>query len=193
MSEKPRLGIVLTTTRPNRFGDTPARWIFELAKAHGAFDCELVDLRDYPLPLFDEKGSQAYFPLENEVAKRFSAKMRELDGYLFVTAEYNHSVTGAIKNALDFLYSEVHKKPATFVGYGAVGGARAVEHLRHVLAEMQVATLKHTVHIGRTEMLGMLREGKKMADYPYLDELAKPMLDELSWWMKTLKAGREAA
>lgn len=192
MSDKLRLGVVLTTTRPNRFGDIPGQWILRLAQQRSDWDAELVDLRDYPMPLFSEPGAPLYAPIQDEVGKRFSAKMRELDGYLFVTAEYNHSVTGAIKNALDYLQPEVHRKPATFVGYGSTGGSRAVEHLRHILAEMQVATLKHTVHLTRHEMLGMLREGKTMADYPYLTELAQPMLDELTWWMRTLKAGRAA-
>ncbi|WP_394834470.1 NAD(P)H-dependent oxidoreductase [Pendulispora rubella] len=117
--------------------------------------------------------------------------MAAFDGYLFITAEYNHGVTGVLKNALDYLARELQRKPAAFVGYGGVGGSRAVEHLRHILAEMHVATLKHTVHICLVEMLRMLREGKTMADYPYLDHAAKPMLDDLVWWANTLKSGRE--
>ncbi|HYD15816.1 MAG TPA: NAD(P)H-dependent oxidoreductase, partial [Hyphomicrobium sp.] len=104
--------------------------------------------------------------------------------------EYNHSITGVLKNALDHLYSEVQRKPATFVGYGGVGGARAVEHLRNILAEMHVASLKHAVHIGMVEMIGMLREGRAITDYPHLAEATKPMLDDLVWWAATLKAGR---
>jgi NAD(P)H-dependent FMN reductase len=97
-----------------------------------------------------------------------------------------------LKNALDHLYAEVHRKPATFIGYGGVGGARAVEHLRNILAEMHVATLKHTVHIGMVEFLGMLREGRAITDYPHLADAAKPMLDDLVWWTTALKAARLA-
>ncbi|MDB5460036.1 MAG: reductase, partial [Caulobacteraceae bacterium] len=155
-------------------------------------DFEIVDLRDYPMPFFEEKVPLHVAPPQNEVALRWQKKIASLDGYIFVTAEYNHSITGVLKNALDYLYSEIHRKPATFVGYGGAGAARAVEHLRNILAEEQVASLKHTVHIGMAEMLGMLREGKSMADYPYLDDFAKRMLDDIVWWANTLKEGRSA-
>lgn len=193
MSTKPKIGIIISTTRPGRFGDVPTKWIFDIARKRDDADFEIVDLRDYPLPFFEEKLPLIYAPVEHPIAKRFAAKMASLDGYIFVTAEYNHSITGVLKNALDYLYAEVHRKPATFVGYGGVGGSRAVEHLRHILAEMHVATLKHTVHIGMIEMIGMLREGKSMADYPYLDDGTTPMLDDLVWWTNVLKAGRRVS
>lgn len=192
MTVLPRIGIILGTTRPARFADTPARWLLDLADRHAGASFELVDLRDYPMPFFEEDRSPAYLKPQNEVVGRWAEKMASLDGYIFVTAEYNHSISGVLKNALDFLFAEVHRKPASFLGYGSSGGARAVEHLRQILAEMQVATLKHTVHIGMIEMLGLLREGKSMADYPYLVEPANKMLDEIAWWATTLKAGRDA-
>jgi NAD(P)H-dependent FMN reductase len=192
MTLQPRIGIILSTTRPARFADTPARWLLDLADKHPGASFELVDLRDYPMPFFEEDRSPGHVKPQHEVVERWSAKMASLDGYIFVTAEYNHSISGVLKNALDYIYPEVNRKPASFLGYGSSGGARAVEHLRHILAEMQVATLKYTVHIGMIEMLGMLREGKAMADYPYLVEPANKMLDEVAWWAKTLKAGREA-
>jgi len=144
------------------------------------------------MPFFEEDRSPGFVKPQHEVVQRWSARMAALDGYIFVTAEYNHSISGVLKNALDYIYPEVNRKPATFLAYGSSGGARAVEHLRHILAEMQVATIKHTVHIGMIEMLGMLREGKTMADFPYLVEPAGKMLDEITWWAKTLRAGREA-
>jgi NAD(P)H-dependent FMN reductase len=152
----------------------------------------VVDLRDYPMPFFEEMGSPFYVPPQNEIALKWAAKMDSLDGYIFITAEYNHSVSGVLKNALDYAYKEFNRKPATFVAYGGTGGARAVEHLRHILAELQVASLKFPVHIGMTEMLGIMREGKTMADYPYLDDTAEKMLDELLWWTNALKNAREA-
>lgn len=192
MSAKPKIGIILSTTRQNRFADQPANWLFEIAKKRDDAEFEIVDLRDYPMPFFDEPMSPAYAPPANPDAKRWAAKMAELDGYLFVTAEYNHSVTGALKNALDYAYREYNRKPATFLGYGASGGSRAIEHLRGILAELQVASLKFNVHLGMTEMLGILREGKTIADFPYLDERVPPMLDELVWWAKALKTARQA-
>ncbi len=192
MTTKPRIGIVLSTTRPARFADRPAQWLLELARARDDIDFEIVDLRDYRMPFFEEDRSPAYQAPEDEAVRRWSAKMASLDGYIFVTAEYNHSISGVLKNALDFLFAEVQRKPASFLAYGSSGGARAVEHLRHILAEMQVATIKHTVHIGMIELVGMLREGKSMADYPYLVEPENKMLDEMAWWTKTLRAGRLA-
>ena len=104
------------------------------------------------------------------VALRWGRKMAELDGYIFVTAEYNHSIPAVLKNALDYAYLEFNRKPATFVGYGGVGAARAVEQLRLILAELQVASLKHTVHINAGEFVAMLTQGKSFDDFPYLED-----------------------
>lgn len=193
MSDKPRIAIVMSTTRPGRFGETPANWLLEIGRARGDADFELIDFRDFPMPLFDEALALVYAPATNPVAIEFARKMRTFDGYVFVTAEYNHSVPGVLKNALDYLYTELHRKPAAFVGYGGVGGSRAVEHLRHILAELQMATLKHAVHIGAPELIGMLREGRTMADYPYLADAAEMMLDDLAWWTSALRTARLAA
>ena len=119
--------------------------------------------------------------------------MAELDGYIFITAEYNHGIPAALKNALDYAYAEYNRKPATFVGYGSAGAARAVEQLRLVLTALQMATLKQSVHINATEFLGMQMQGKTFADYPYLDESAVPMLDNLVWWANALKTARDLA
>lgn len=192
MSSKPRIGIILSTTRETRFADRPAQWVLDIAKARGDADYEIVDLRDYPMPLFEAAMSPAYAPIEHDVTKRWAAKISELDGYIFVTAEYNHSISGALKNALDHVYNETKRKPAAFVGYGGVGGARAVEQLRLILVEMQVAATRAAVHIGMEPMLGMLRNGKDFGDYDYLGASVAPMLDELLWWTNVLKSGREA-
>ncbi len=193
MTSLPRIGIIIGTTRPARFADKPAQWLLNLTTQRQDAHFELVDLRDYPMPFFEEDRSPAFVKPDNEAVRRWSDKMASLDGYIFVTAEYNHSIAGVLKNALDYLYPEVNRKPASFLGYGSSGGARAVEHLRQLLAEMQVAGIKHTVHIGMIEMIGMLREGKTMADYPYLIDPANKMLDEIAWWANTLREGREAA
>jgi NAD(P)H-dependent FMN reductase len=190
LQKRPKIGIIISTTRPGRFADIPTSWLFNIAKERDDADFEIVDLRDYPMPFFEEKMALAYAPTQNEVALRWGKKVASLDGYIFVTAEYNHSIPAVLKNALDYLYSEIHRKPATFLGYGGTGAARAIEHLRNILAEVQVASLKHTVHIGMIEALGIMREGKSMADYPYLDDFAKRMLDEIVWWANTLKEGR---
>ena len=189
---KPRIGIIIGTTRQGRFADTPANWLLELASQRGDADFELVDLRDYPLPFFEEQYSPAFVPPANPVAQAWAAKMAELDGYVFITAEYNHSVSGVLKNALDYAYNEYRRKPASFVGYGGVGAARAVEQLRLILAELQIASLKHTVHINANEFMGVLMQGKSLGDYDYLGASATMMLDNLVWWADALRQGRDA-
>jgi NAD(P)H-dependent FMN reductase len=187
MQMRPKIGIIMSTTRPGRFADIPTNWLFNIAKVRTDADFEIVDLRDYPMPFFEEKAPLHQAPPQNEVALRWGKKIASLDGYIFVTAEYNHGIPAVLKNAVDYLYSEIQRKPAAFVGYGGAGAARAVEQLAQIL---NVATLKHAVHIGMVEMIGMLREGKSMADYPYLDDSAKRVLDEIVWWANTLKQGR---
>lgn len=190
---KPKIAIIVSTTREGRFSDRPAQWIFGLAKASGTADFEIVDLRDYPLPFFNEPAPPTFVTPKNEAAQRWGNKVAEFDGYIFVTAEYNRSVPGVLKNALDHLYPQLNRKPVAFVGYGGAGGARAVEHLRLILVEQQAAPLRNAVHIGLAEFLGMLQQGKTFADYPYLEQSAKVLLDDLLWWTNTLKAGRQAS
>ena len=190
MATKPKIGIIVGTTRQGRFADGPTNWLVEIASKRDDAEFEVVDLRDYPMPFFDEMGSPFYVPPQNEIAKKWAAKIDSLDGFVFITAEYNHSISAVLKNALDYAYKEYNRKAASFVAYGGSGGTRAVEHLRGILAELQVASLKFPVHIGMSEMLGIMREGKTMADFPYLIDTAKTMLDELVWWTEALKAAR---
>ena len=187
---KPRVGIIISTTREGRFGDKPAHWIKKLADQHGKLETEIVDLRDYPIPFFDQPGSPAWVGTHHDEGKRWEKKMGELDGFIFVTAEYNHGPSAVLKNALDHAYNVYNKKPAAFVGYGALGAARAIQQLRQILVELKVAPLRDAVHIGMTEYLGVLKEGKSLDDYPYLTQSANTMLDELEWWTLALKDAR---
>lgn len=188
-----KIGIIISTTRQGRFADRPTQWLLDIARARNDADYEIVDLRDYPLPYFDEPVSPRMRGSDHEVAKRWTAKLNSLDGVVFITAEYNHAVTGVLKNALDYVYAETGRKPAAFLGYGAVGGARAVEHLRLILAEQGVASIKSAVHINAEPYLGLVKDGKDFANYPYLADSATAMLDELAWWTKVLAAGRSDA
>ena len=149
---QPRIGIVIGTTRQGRFGDKPAAWIHGLAAGRADMQVEIVDLRDYPMPLFDEPASPFYVPPKNEAAQRWGRKVAELDGFIFVTSEYNHAPPASLKNALDYAYKEFNRKPAAFVGYGGVGGARAVEHLRMICVELQIGADA----IGRVHRRGRL-------------------------------------
>lgn len=124
--EKPKTGITISTIREARFGEVPARWMLDVAPGHADLDFEIVDLKDYPLPLFGETDLPAHDgSSKSEVAPRWKHKMADLDGFLFVTAEYDHGVPGVLKNTLDHVYPECNRKPAAFVGYGGVGGAHS--------------------------------------------------------------------
>ncbi|MGI8910474.1 MAG: NADPH-dependent FMN reductase [Rubrobacteraceae bacterium] len=186
--DKPKIGIIISTTREGRFGDKPARWILDIASRRDDLEVEIVDLRDYPLALYGEASSLS--PSPDDVVDRWSEKMAGLDGFLFVTAEYNHSIPAVLKNALDHAYPEFNKKPAAFAGYGGVGGARAVEQLRLICVELQMAPTRTAVHIGMEPLLSMRKEGKDLSDFDFLNKSAVATLDELAWWTHALRAGR---
>jgi NAD(P)H-dependent FMN reductase len=176
---KPRIGIIISTTREGRFGDKPAEWVKKLADQHGKLETEIVDLRDYQIPFFDQPGSPAWVGTHHDEGKKWEAKIAELDGFIFVTAEYNHGPSAVLKNALDHAYNVYNKKLAAFVGYGALGAARAIQQLRQILVELKVAPLRDAVHIGMTEYLGVAKEGKNFDDYPYLTQSANTI--STSW------------
>lgn len=190
---KPKIGIILSTTRQARFADRAILWLGEIVKVRDDMEFEVVDLRDFVLPMFDAVGSPRFVPLTDPEQLRFVHKIAEFDGYIFMTAEYNHTVPAVLSNALTYIFDEMAKKPAAFVAYGAVGGARAVEHLRGQVIELSMVPTKAAVHIGWEPMKGMLFDGKDFADFPYLSPTATPMLDELSWYARVLKGGREVA
>jgi NAD(P)H-dependent FMN reductase len=188
---KPKLAVVIGSVRPNRFADHPAQWIAELATQSGKFDVELIDLKDYPLPWFAEAVSPAYAPSKNEVAQRWQKKVAEFDAYVFTVAEYNRGPTAVLKNALDYSFNEWTNKPVSFVGYGGVGGARAVEQLRLNAIELQMAPIRTAVHIQLPVYLAVVKEGKKLNDFDFLNQNAKDMLEQLAWWTNALRAARE--
>lgn len=191
ISKLPHIGIVIGSTREGRFADKPAQWIHGIASERSDLTAELLDLRDYPMPFFDEPLSPAWAPVKNEAAQRWAQKLATLDGLVVITAEYNHGPTAVLKNAFDYAYQEFARKPIGFVGYGGVGAARAVEQLRLVATEVQMAPVRNAVHIGMVEFMGLWREGKAFADYPHLAQSAKGLLDDMAWWAKALKTARE--
>lgn len=190
---QPKIAIVISSTRETRFGEKPAQWIYDLASQRSDIDVEILDLRDFPLPFFDEVASNAWAPSKSEVAQRWQQKVAEFDGYIFVTAEYNRSITGVLKNALDYAYPEWNKKPAAFVGYGGVGAARAIEQLRLICVELQMAPTRTGVHIQGGDFMAVWQQGKNIAELEYLQQNAAAMLDELVWWTNALKTAREQA
>ena len=189
---KPKIAIIVGSTRAARFADVPTQWIANIAKEHADLDVEFVDLRDFPMPFFDEVASSAWVPSQNEVAQRWQKKVASFDGYIFTAAEYNHGPTAVLKNAIDYAATEWNKKPAGFVGYGGVGGARAVEQLRLHAVELQMAPVKSAVHIVWGDFLAVRQGEKKLEDFEHLNQSATALVNEIAWWAKALKAAREA-
>lgn len=137
------IGIIIGSTRPNRVGESVARWVYEIARKRSDAKFELVDIRDFNLPLLDEPIPSSMGQYSKPHTKTWAAKIDSFDGFVFVTPEYNHGIPGALKNAIDFVYKEWNNKSAGFVSYGGNSGSRAVEHLRLVLAEVQMATVRN--------------------------------------------------
>src|SRR5262249_19062649 len=133
----------------------------------------------------------AWGPSKNEVAQRWQKRIDMLDGYIMVTPEYNRGPAAILKNALDYGYKEWNQKPVTFVGYGGVGGARAVEQLRLHASELQMAPLRSAVHILFPDYLAVIKDGKPLSELEHLNQAARQMLDQLAWWTAALKAARE--
>jgi NAD(P)H-dependent FMN reductase len=189
---KPKIAVIISTTRAARFGEKPARWVYDIARERSDMSVELIDLRAYPMPFFDEQASNAWVPSKNEVAQRWQKKVAEFDGYIFVTAEYNRSMPAVLKNALDYAYPEWNRKAAAYVGYGSVGAARSIEHLRLSCVELQMAPTRHGVHIQGADFLALYQQGKDIKELTYLEPNAKTMLDELHWWSSALMVARGA-
>jgi NAD(P)H-dependent FMN reductase len=190
--DKPNIAIVLSTTRRGRFGDKPAQWIHGMVNARDDLSAEIVDLRDHPLPFFDEPASPIHAPSQHPAGRRWSETVAAFDGFIFITAEYNHGIPAVLKNALDYCYREFNRKPAAFLGYGGLGGARAVEQLRLICVELEMAPTRRAVHIGRDPYAAVIANEKSLSDFAVLQQSALEMLYELAWWTRTLKAGREA-
>jgi NAD(P)H-dependent FMN reductase len=190
---KPRIAVIIGSIRPNRHGDKPAKWIADLAAARGDMDVEIVDLKDYPLPLFDAPASDLWMPTPNAEAAKWQAKLNEFDGFIIVTPEYNRSIPGALKNAIDWAYKPFMKKAVAYVSYGSVGGARAVEHLRNILVELQAVSVRHGIHIGGSDF-GAVYMGQKTWDevLPGQVPFTKDLLDNLLWWTNATRAARAA-
>ncbi len=188
---KVKIAVIVGTTRAARVGHKPTEWIADIASQRDDMIVEVLDLREYPLPFFDEVASNAWAPSQNDVAQRWQKKVAEFDGYIFVSAEYNRGVPAVLKNALDYAYPEWNKKPAAFVGYGSVGAARAIEQLRLIAIELQMAPIRTGVHLQGADFMAVWKGEKDIAELSYLRQNASDMLDQLVWWTHALRAARE--
>ncbi|MDZ5445474.1 NAD(P)H-dependent oxidoreductase [Micromonospora sp. 4G57] len=188
-----RIGIIIGSTRPGRNGETVARWVHDIASKRTDAEYELVDIKEFDLPHLDEMAPPSLGQYTQPHTLRWAEKIASFDGYVFVTPEYNHSTSGALKNAIDFLYAEWNNKAAGFVSYGSVGGTRAVEHLRLVVAELQIADVRAQVALSLFtdfENFSVFKPG------PHQVDAVNTMLDQLAAWsgaLATLRAGTTMA
>jgi NAD(P)H-dependent FMN reductase len=186
--------VIIGSTRPNRYGDKPAHWIFNILKEKAGVEAQLIDLRDWPLPFFDEpvSTSQIKGNYKNPLGKKWAEKIGEADAFIITAAEYNHGYTAVLKNALDWVYPEWNNKPVAFVGYGSVLGGRAIEQLREVSIELQMAPIRNAVHIPSDIYRATVEE--KVPPNPELfkplKEKADGLIEQLLWWGRALRAAR---
>jgi NAD(P)H-dependent FMN reductase len=195
MPTRPRVAVILGSTRDTRFGEKPANWIYDLARQRNDWEVELLDLRDFDLPLFNEAASNLWAPSKDPRAVAWQNKLATFDAFIFVTPEYNRSVPAALKNALDQAYKEWVRKPAAIVGYGATGAARAAEHLRTIAIELQMVPTRFGVHIQGADLIKVhpMGENAPMSEIEaHILPGARAMLDDLDWWIGTTRAARTA-
>jgi NAD(P)H-dependent FMN reductase len=184
-----RVAIVIGSTRPGRVGESVARWVHDLARRRGDAEFELVDVAAFGLPLLDEPVPPSMGRYSRPHTRRWAETIDSFDAFVLVTPEYNHGTSAALKNALDFLYAEWNDKVAGFVGYGSVGGTRAVESLRLVLAELQIATVRTQVALSLYTDFEDMTEFEPHARH---EKTLSTMLDEVLAWAGALKGVREA-
>jgi NAD(P)H-dependent FMN reductase len=195
MPHKPHIAIVVGSTRANRFADIPLRWLVDQTSARDDLEFEIIDLRDHPLPLFELVVPPAmdhrHYVSPEQAA--LGALLDAADGFIFLTNEYNHAPSATLKNALDHYFVELVRKPVAFVGYGNVGGARAIEQLRQVIAELDMASVRPTVGVLGFQMVAIRAEGKDPAEVfaPLVPRL-EALLADLHWWTVALRTARAA-
>src|SRR6266487_793176 len=183
-----KIAIILGSTRPCRNGEAVAKWVYEVAQKRIDAEFELVDIKYSNLPLLDEPVPPIMGQYSKPHTKAWAAKIASFDGYVFVTPEYNHGVPGALKNAIDFLFAEWNNKAAGFISYGGAGGARAVEQLRLVLAELQIATVRTQVLLSLFTDFENFSVFKPDARH---EKSVNEMFDQVIAWGGALKALRE--
>lgn len=182
-----KIAIMIGSTRPGRKGEPVANWVLEQSRRRTDATFELIDIADYQLPLLDEPNPAMMNQYTKEHTKKWSDKIKEFDGYIIVTPEYNHSTSGALKNAIDYLHVEWNNKAVGFVSYGTAGGARAVEHLRLIFAELQVATVRAQVMFSiYTDFVNM----NELKSDPRHEEAVEVLFDQLIPWSNALKTVR---
>src|SRR5258705_5094172 len=180
------ISVIVGSTREGRFSEKPAKWTLQHLKKREGVDARLLDLRDFPMPFFDQQATPATAdrpPYKNEVVQRWTAAIAQSDGFVFVTAEYNYGPPAVLKNALDWVYPEWRRKAVCFVSYGNAGGARSVQQLRQNVIELQLAPIRSSVHIPVATLMAHYQGGDVDAGVAELDSAAaEPLSDDLMPW-----------
>jgi NAD(P)H-dependent FMN reductase len=183
-----RTAIIIGSTRPGRNGEAVAKWAYDIAQKRSDAEFELVDIKDFNLPLLDEPVPASMGQYSKPHTKRWAAKIASFDAYVFVVPEYNHGISGALKNAIDFLFAEWNNKVAGFVSYGGQGGVRSVEQLRLVMSDLQVADVRSQV------ILSLVTDFENFTifkPHPRHEKSVNEMLDQVIAWSGALKTLRE--
>jgi NAD(P)H-dependent FMN reductase len=189
------ISVIVGSTRQGRFSEKPAQWILQHLQKRDDIEARLLDLRDFPMPFFDQPVPPAMpgrQPYGNEVVKKWTAAIAGSDGFIFVTPEYNYGTSAVLKNAIDWVYPEWNRKAAAFVSYGSAMGARSVQQLRQTMIEVQVAPVRSSVHIPVATLWAHFQGGDVDTGLAELATPAQTMVDDLLWWTAALKRARQA-
>jgi NAD(P)H-dependent FMN reductase len=190
------ISVIIGSTRQGRFSEKPAQWILQQLKGRHDIEACLLDLRDFPMPFFDQPITPATPgrpPFQHEVVQRWTAAISRSDGFVFVTPEYNYGPAAVLKNAIDWVYPEWNRKAACFVSYGSAGGARGVQQLRESVIELQLAPIRSSIHVPLATLMAHYQGGDVEAGLSQLDAQATATINDLLWWTAALKTARAAA
>jgi NAD(P)H-dependent FMN reductase len=188
------ISVIVGSTRQGRFSEKPAQWIFEHLRKRKEIEARLLDLRDFPMPFFDQAvppSMPGRPPYPNEVVQKWTAQIGASDGFVFVTPEYNYGTSAVLKNAIDWVYPEWNRKAAAFVSYGSAMGARAVQQLRETAIEVQMAPIRSSVPLPVATLWAHFQGGDVNKGLAEMDQQAAAMIDDLLWWTSALKTARQ--
>lgn len=192
-----QIQVILGSTREGRLSEQVGRWVAEIVDSHPDLKAVVVDLRDHPLPFYDQQKPPAMLGREylDEVTAAWARMVDSADGYVLICPEYNHGYSAVLKNALDHAFVEWGRKPVTFVGYGGVGGARAVEQLRQVVIELDMAPLRAAVHMPPEVMIAVrsASDPDDLSAFEPLRSKAQLLVEQLAWWATALRVSRSTS
>ena len=189
------ISVIVGSTRQGRFSEKPAQWIFEHLGKRKEIETRLLDLRDFPMPFFDQAvppSMPGHPPYPNDVVQKWTAQIGASDGFVFVTPEYNYGTSAVLKNAIDWVYPEWNRKAAAFVSYGSAMGARAVQQLRETAIEVQMAPIRSSVPLPVATLWAHFQGGDVNKGLAEMDQQAAAMIDDLLWWTSALKTARQS-